>query len=107
MDLCRHLYVAFTALLLGFGLLMVHSASVTSWPTEFEQVYLSRHLAFLSIGVALSSFAATRRPEFWQRCAPWLFAASVVLLIVVLVPGIGVRVKGAQRWIRFLGLSMI
>lgn len=106
MDLCRHLFVAFTALLLGFGLLMVHSASVTSWPTEFEQVYLSRHLAFLFVGIALSSFAATRRPDFWKRNAPWLFIASVVLLMIVLVPGIGVRVKGARRWIRFLGLSM-
>lgn len=85
---------------------MVHSASVTSWPTEFERVYLSRHLAFLSLGLAVSSFAATRQAEFWKRCAPWLFIGTVALLILVLVPGIGVRVKGAQRWIRLQGISV-
>ncbi len=105
MELCRHLFVSFAALLLGFGLLMVHSASVTSWPTEFEQVYLSRHLAFLAFGLSLAMFAATRPPEFWKRFAPWLFIATVGLLILVLVPGIGVRVKGAQRWIRIPGMS--
>ncbi|RLS82088.1 MAG: putative lipid II flippase FtsW [Planctomycetota bacterium] len=105
MELSRHLFVSFAALLLGFGLLMVHSASVTSWPTEFEQVYLSRHLMFLGIGLLSARFAATRRPEFWQRFAPWLFVISIVLLVLVLIPGIGVRVKGAQRWIRVPGMS--
>ena len=104
-ELSRHLFVSFAALLLGFGLLMVHSASVTSWPTEFEQVYLSRHLMFLGIGLLSARFAATRRPEFWQRFAPWLFVISIVLLVLVLIPGIGVRVKGAQRWIRVPGMS--
>ena len=104
-EFCRHLFVAFTALLLGFGLLMVHSASVTSWPTEFEQVYLSRHLAFLAIGISVSGFAATRTAEFWRKAAPWLFLLTVMLLVAVLIPGIGVRVKGARRWIRVPGMS--
>ena len=105
MDFCRQLFIAFAALLLGFGLLMVHSASVTSWPTEFEQVYLSRHLAFLTIGLLSARFAATRDPAFWKTCAPWLFLMTVVLLVAVLIPGIGVRVKGAQRWIRVPGMT--
>jgi cell division protein FtsW len=104
-ELSRHLFVAFAALLLGFGLLMVHSASVTSWPTEFEQVYLSRHVLFLVIGLVSARFAAARSPEFWKRFAPWLFVFTIILLILVLVPGIGVRVKGARRWIRVSGLS--
>jgi cell division protein FtsW len=105
-DMCRNLFVAFATLLLGFGLLMVHSASVTSWPTEFEQIYLSRHLTFLGIGLVLAGFAATRRPAFWLRFAPLLFVVTVCLLVGVLIPGIGVRVKGAQRWIRISGISL-
>ena len=105
MDFHRQLFVSLTLLLVGFGLLMVHSASVTSWPTEFEQVYLSRHLVCLGIGLVVITLAATRPPEFWKAAAPWLFVLSVLLLALVLVPGIGVRVKGAQRWIRLPGVS--
>jgi cell division protein FtsW len=104
-ELHRHLFGSLALLLVGFGLLMVHSASVTSWPTEFEQIYLSRHILFLGIGVVTATLAATRPPEFWKTVAPWLFALSVLLLVLVLIPGIGVRVKGAQRWIRLPGCS--
>lgn len=104
-DLQRQLFASLALLLVGFGLLMVHSASVTSWPTNFERVYLSRHLMFLGIGAVVAVWAGTRRPVFWKTAAPWLFMLSVLLLAMVLVPGIGVRVKGAQRWIRISGVS--
>ncbi len=105
MDFHRQLFVSLTLLLVGFGLLMVHSASVTSWPTEFEQVHLSRHLTFLVLGLLVAVVAASQPPAFWRHVAPWLFALSLLLLVLVLVPGIGVRVKGAQRWIRLPGVS--
>lgn len=105
MDFSRQLYVSLSLLLVGFGLLMVHSASVTSWPTEYERVYLSRHLVFLTVGLAAAVIAATRPAGFWKQIAPWLFIFTILLLIVVLVPGLGTRVKGAQRWIRFGGVS--
>ncbi|MDB5346137.1 MAG: cell cycle protein [Schlesneria sp.] len=106
MDFQRQLFVALTLLLVGFGLLMVYSASVTSWPTQFERVYLSRHLMFLSIGLVAAIIAGTRPPEFWKHVAPWLFVLTIMLLLAVLVPGIGSRVKGAQRWVRIAGISV-
>lgn len=106
MDLPHKLFLALAGLLLGFGLLMVHSASITSWPTEFEQVYLSKHLLFLAVGLVAATVAASLPPAFWKSAAPWLFLATVILLVAVLVPGIGSRVKGAQRWIRILGYSL-
>ncbi|HEY4258715.1 MAG TPA: FtsW/RodA/SpoVE family cell cycle protein, partial [Schlesneria sp.] len=92
MDFQRQLFVALTLLLVGFGLLMVYSASVTSWPTQFERVYLSRHLMFLAIGLVAAIIAGTRPPEFWKSVAPWLFVLTILLLLAVLVPGIGSRV---------------
>jgi cell division protein FtsW len=35
----------------------------------------------------------------WEKNAPWIFIASLVLLIVVLVPFVGKEVNGARRWI--------
>ena len=105
-ELPHKLFLALAGLLLGFGLLMVHSASITSWPTEFEQIYLSRHLLFLTIGLTAATIAACLPPGFWKAAAPWLFLATLILLVAVLVPGIGTRVKGAQRWIRLAGFSI-
>jgi cell division protein FtsW len=35
----------------------------------------------------------------WEKAAPWLFVGSLVLLVLVLIPGIGKVVNGARRWI--------
>ena len=37
----------------------------------------------------------------WERFAPWLFATSLVLLVLVLIPHVGTVVNGARRWISF------
>jgi cell division protein FtsW len=37
--------------------------------------------------------------QTWEKIAPWLFVASLVLLIAVLIPMIGKGVNGARRWI--------
>lgn len=101
MEQDRRWFFTLAGVLLGFGVLMVHSASITSRPTNFEQIHLSRHLIFLTLGLAAGGLAAAIPPRAWRWLAPWLFAATLVLLVLVLVPGIGTRVKGAQRWLRF------
>jgi len=105
-DYDRSLFILPACVLLGLGVLMVHSASITSWPTEFEQVYLSRHVVFLLIGVSAAVVCACLPARFWYHFAPYLFAVSVALLIFVLVPGVGTRVNGAQRWLRYGSLSL-
>jgi cell division protein FtsW len=105
-NLLRKLFVSYICVLLGLGLLMVHSASVTSRPTDFEEVYLSRHLLFLAAGLAAAATAALLPADFWKRAAPWMFLGTLILLVAVLVPGLGVRVKGAQRWLRYGGFSL-
>ena len=106
MDHDRKLFISLVGILLGFGALMVHSASITARPSEFEQVYLSRHLTFLTLGLVAATFAGLLPGHFWLRFAPWMFWGTVALLVLVLVPGIGTRVNGAQRWFRFGPMSV-
>ncbi len=38
-------------------------------------------------------------PKLWQKISPVLFFIAVGLLITVLIPGIGVELNGAKRWL--------
>jgi cell division protein FtsW len=40
----------------------------------------------------------------WEKIAPWLLVAALLLLVAVLIPGIGKGVNGAKRWIA-LGIT--
>lgn len=105
-DHDRNLFLSLAAVLVGFGVLMVHSASITSWPTEFEQVYLSRHLTFLAIGIVAGAVCACLPSRVWYQTAPYLFVGTILLLAAVLIPGVGTEVNGARRWLRYGGYSV-
>jgi len=94
------------SILVGIGVIMVHSASITSRPTDVEQVYLSRHVIFLTVGILAAVLCGQLPASFWHRAAPWLFMGTLLLLAAVLVPGIGTKVNGARRWIRLPGFSL-
>ena len=90
--------------LVALGLVMVYSASVALpdnpkfaryTPTHF----LGRHAISIAIAFA-ASLAVLQVPiRLWEKWAPWVFVASIALLVVVLVPFIGKGVNGARRWI--------
>lgn len=87
--------------LLAFGFVMVSSASMSAAETCCHDpfFYVKRHA--LALGLALVAGVATFRVplERWERSGTWLFLASVFVLVLVLVPGIGRTVNGATRWI--------
>jgi cell division protein FtsW len=96
------IWVSVTLLL--WGLVMVYSASIAMpdnprFANYSHAHFLVRHIA--SIGVAfIAALLAFQVPlQTWERIAPWLFIASLVLLMAVLVPFIGKGVNGARRWI--------
>jgi cell division protein FtsW len=106
LDHERKLFISLLAVLLGFGILMVHSASITSRPSEVERIYLSRHLVFVTVGLLAAVLAAQFPGQFWNGAAPWLFWGSFILLALVLVPGVGSKINGAQRWFRHGSMSL-
>jgi len=95
-------WVAVTLLL--WGTVMVYSASIAMpdnprFANYSHTHFLLRHLA--SIGVAfVAALLAFQVPvQTWEKFAPWLFVASLLLLVAVLMPFIGKGVNGARRWI--------
>ena len=95
-------WVALALLLLG--LVMVYSASVAmpdnpKFARYASTHFLTRHAVSIAIGFIAGLVALQVPIAVWEKWAPWLFIASLVLLVVVLVPFIGRGVNGARRWI--------
>lgn len=102
----RHLFCGLIGILVAVGIQMVHSASLTSSPSEAETTFLSRHLSCLMVALLIACVAARLNPQWICRNAGLLLRIYVVLLVVVLIPGVGARINGAQRWLRIGGLSV-
>lgn len=90
--------------LLMLGLVMVFSSSIAiSEGSRFTRnqahFFLIRHAIFVSVGVGFGLLAFRFSMRQWQQFAPWLFLFGTLLLVLVLMPGIGREVNGAQRWL--------
>lgn len=92
-------------LLLSVGIVMVGSASIAV--AEGQGVspyhYLLRHLVFIAVGISLALTLKVIPVAFLERISRPMLALSILMLLIVLVPGIGHTVNGSTRWIR-LGL---
>jgi len=87
--------------LLGFGLLMVASASMTESDrlTGSAFFYVQRHLFAMLLGLAGAVLVFRVPMQKWQRWGPLLVFGGFVLLLALLLPGVGKTVNGATRWI--------
>lgn len=87
--------------LLGWGLIMVASASVAQAEKVTGDVFyfFYRQLLFVGLGAALGVAMYCVPMRAWQRTSMPLYLFAMLLLVLVLVPGVGVVVNAARRWI--------
>src|SRR3954466_12344962 len=89
--------------LLGFGVLMAVSTTIAAahdanggggvWGQVIKEV------EFIAIGLVLFWFAVRMSPKGFRYLAYPVLVLAVISLVAVLVPGVGVRIFGARRWI--------
>src|SRR4051795_2362530 len=95
------LYTATLCLLAG-GAVMVYSASsaesLLSGPGD-PAYYLKRYVMFGLFGLVLMHLASRHGLKVIRALTPVLLVGSFVLCVAVMLPGIGVTVNGATRWI--------
>ena len=87
--------------LLLLGLVMVYSASVSiaERATGNSLHYLVRHIVSVVLGVTGMLIVMRTRARLWETLGPYLLLIGIALLVIVLLPGIGVRVNGSSRWL--------
>ena len=93
-----------TLALIALGAVMVYSATISMpdnprFANYSHTHFLVRHLASLALGFFASLIVLQVPMSRWEKVAPWLFVASLLLLIMVLIPHLGKGVNGARRWI--------
>jgi cell division protein FtsW len=101
--------IAAVAAILGIGLVMVASASITTADRLHPGqpfFFLWRQLAHALLGTALGLLALQVPLKLWRRAGPSLLLGSLVLLGLVLIPGVGREVNGSFRWIGAGPLNM-
>ena len=106
-DLDWILLIAAFALSL-MGSLLVWSASRADLASESDpQSYLKRHLINIGVALALGFIASRINYRLIRAYTPVVYVASMVLLLVPFVPGLGVTIAGARAWIDVpLGLTI-
>jgi cell division protein FtsW len=99
----NRIYLALTVFcLICIGVVMIYSSSCVYAMQELHDsaYFLKRHLMFLAIGFLFAVGTMLIDYRDLQKYAKPLLMISVFLLILVLIPGIGKRSSGAQRWFR-------
>lgn len=97
----------FTILALAaIGTIMVFSASPTLGLKLGDSFYfIKRHVFYLLIGFAALYFGFRLDLEALKKRAGLIFIISVLLLLLIYLPGVGRKVLGASRWIELGVLS--
>ena len=96
------------ALLSFIGLLVLTTASVHFSDSLYGNPthILNKQLFHLFLGFFLLITVFLIPLTFWEQFDRWLLALGILLLILVFIPGVGVEVNGANRWIRIFGFSL-
>jgi cell division protein FtsW len=89
--------------LLATGLVMVASASVAvaEKSTGVPLYYFYKQFSYALLGLVLGAAAFAVPMRAWEQSGFWLLAFAFFLLALVLIPGIGIKVNSARRWLDF------
>lgn len=86
-----------------FGLLMVYDGSVVQSFQDYGDSYFfaRQQLIWLGLGSVIAFILTNFNYQRLKILSPFFLAGSFVMLLAVFLPGIGVDVSGASRWLMF------
>lgn len=101
------LFFAFLMLCM-FGLIMVYSASYPIGIIKYQDptYFFSKQLRWFLIGSIVFIINSILPYRLYGKLSPLFVMLSIMLLLLVLIPGIGVERNNSQRWIQ-LGIFVI
>lgn len=97
------------ATLLGIGLVMVASASMSLAERDFggPLYFFWRQLGAVAFGLVGAWCMLQIPTTAWERAGPVTALIAFALLLAVLLPGLGRTVNGSTRWLSVAGMNLI
>ncbi len=97
-----YILVVTVLILLSIGVVMVLSASAPSSLSQNKSsyTYFLKQFGFAIVGLGIMWFTSKVDYRFYKKYYWIIYIISVAILLLVLIPGVGVEVKGARRWIK-------
>lgn len=92
------------ATLVSIGLVAMFSASAPIKGGPYA--YLYKQFIFLAIAIGVGWVVAIADLEHLRRYSWWAAGIALFLLVLVLIPQIGITVKGSRRWLGFGGVRL-
>lgn len=88
-------------LLLSLGTIMIFSSSYYYCAKQYGEAffYLKSQLLYMPLSIAVMIVTMNFDYRKWGKMSSLILMVSIGLLILVLIPGVGIEVKGAQRWL--------
>lgn len=107
MTIYTRLLIGVITALLIFGLAILGSAQVFESQRRTDQNYFFLKQQLISILAGLVGFFIGYGFDykFWKKHAVAVFAITILLLILVFIPRLGVSIRGAKRWVDIGGFS--
>jgi len=68
--------------------------------------YPKRQFVHIILGIFAASIVRVFPIEFWEKSGQWFFLVGLVLLVLVLIPGLGVKVNGSTRWLSIFSVRV-
>lgn len=95
-------------LLSAFGLLMVYDSSVALAIRDFgnQYYYLQEQVKWVCAGFVVFVIASLVDYRVYRKLAFPMLIGTIFLLLIVFIPGVGVKALGARRWID-LGFTVL
>lgn len=99
-------FLALTILLVGIGLVMLLSASYPSayYSGKPARYFFDRQVIFAVLGIVVMYVVSRVNYQHWRGLSVIVLMVTIVLLILVKVPGLGSSAGGANRWLEIPGL---
>ncbi len=95
-----------TLALIVFGLIALSSAGIVEGQKQFGSAYffVKHQFLFAVLPGLLGMFILSRIDyKYWRKFSLLILFLALALMILVFVPGVGLKINNAQSWIRVFG----